>query len=86
MIPDRFPSELRDILLPGNIVRIWYDEGNPNNELRHIRAIVDEVWIVYRVWGKRKRRWFYDIDSWFSFYLAWRDGFVKIEKRGSVAS
>ena len=85
MIPGELPSELRDILSPGNTVRLWFNEGNPNNELRHVRAVVDDEWIVYRFWRKHKRGWFYEVSHWLYFYLCWRDGFLKLKRRGNAS-
>ena len=60
-------SMLRELLIPGNKVRIFYYKGNPNNCLLHIRAIVDNNWIVYKVWSKQKKYWVYLVNhiSWF---------------------
>ncbi len=52
---------------PGEKYRLFYDKGNPNNELVHIRAIVDEEYVVVRYWLRRKRRWCYRVENmlWF---------------------
>ncbi len=68
-----FSQELRDLLRPGKAVRLFYNEGNPNNEIRHIRAVVDDEFIVYRVWTPR-RKWMYYITGYYGFLLAYRDG------------
>lgn len=51
-------------ITPG-VYRLRYWPGNPHNGLLHVRAIVDEEWVVYRQW--RRLRWDYRIEhtSWF---------------------
>lgn len=50
MIPEsEYPLELLELVQPGNSIRVFYNPNNSNNEIRHIRAIVDEAHIVYRV-------------------------------------
>jgi len=67
-LPDKF-------LRVGAKVRVFYNDGNPNNELRHIRAVVDGEYIVYRVWGHR--RWRYRIEWAYTFFLLWKDGRIQ---------
>ena len=43
--------------------RIFYNKGNPNNQLIHVRAIVDKEYIVYKTWFKRKQYWRYSVDN-----------------------
>lgn len=62
-------ANLDDLLQIGNAIRVHYGENNPNNETRHIRAIVDGNQIVYRVWSKLKQRWIYHITSRYEFEL-----------------
>ena len=59
-------SELNDLIQPGKTVKIFFNEGNVNNHVAHVRAIVDGKYVVYRVWLKH-RRWDYRMDhiSWF---------------------
>ena len=65
--------ELPDGLIEvGTKVRLFYSAGNRNNEIRHIRAVVDGDQIVYRVW--RRGAWKYRIEWAYAFYLAWKDG------------
>jgi len=61
-------------LQPGVKVKVYYNENNINNQIRHIRAIVDTDWVVYRVWSKRKRMWCYRIDHIYAFELLKEDG------------
>jgi hypothetical protein len=64
---------LDEMLQPGQKIRVFYGEGNINNEIRHIRAIVDDDFIVYRVWSKRKG-WMYRISHKYDFELRYEKG------------
>ncbi len=75
-----WPPELLDMLQPGKKVRVFYYPGNVNNQLRHIRAIVDEEYVVYRVWSRHKRRWVYRIEWLYQFNLAWENGRLSAAK------
>lgn len=46
---------------PGATVEIYMGEGNPNNEVRYIRAIVDDEWVVYRI-RTQNYEWQYHVD------------------------
>ena len=50
-----------ELLQPGQVVRLYFQENNRNNALYHIRAVVDEKWVVYRKWSKRKQSWQYNL-------------------------
>jgi len=45
----------------GDKLRFFYQEGNINNCLYHVRGIVDETCIVVRWWAKNKKRWEYKV-------------------------
>ena len=47
----------------GNTIRIYHNKKNPNNKLMHIRAIIDDDQVVYRVWNSHKRGWMYAVMS-----------------------
>lgn len=51
----------------GKTYRIFYNHGNVNNQLIHVRAIVDINWVVYRTWSRRKMTWRYRVEhtGWF---------------------
>lgn len=66
------PDELIEV---GAKVRVFYGKGNPHNELRHIRGVVDDEYIVYRVW--KRFHWSYKMEWAYAFYLAWKDGHLK---------
>lgn len=69
-----WPAELLEMIQPGKKVRVFYYPGNRNNQLRHIRAIVDEEYIVYRIWSRRRRGWLYRVEWLYQFYLEWESG------------
>lgn len=80
MYPEPFPSDLAAILRPGQRVRL--NEPQKWNKLSdspvlHILAVVDNDQIVYKTWGTHKRRWLYDVEWSYWFYLLWRDGNIK---------
>lgn len=59
---------LNNLLQVGKSIRVDFGHGS-GKEVRHIRAIVDDDQIVYRVWSKFKQRWLYHVDSRYSFFL-----------------
>lgn len=72
----RYRQEMLDMIQPGKKVRLFYSEENPNNQLRHIRAIVDDEYIVYRVWSSGKQTWRYSVDWVFGFKVVFDAGFL----------
>ena len=72
-----YSQELIDMLQPGKKVRLFFYEGNLNNELRHIRAIVDDEYIVYKVWWSHKQYWHYKVEWIYSFVLFFENGHLK---------
>lgn len=53
----------------GDKIRFDYGEGNRNNRLYHVRAIVDDQYVL-RHWSRSKRRWIYTIESLYFFQLS----------------
>lgn len=47
----------------GESYRVFYNEGNSNNKLIHIRAIVDDKYFVYRYWVNPRKGWVYKLES-----------------------
>lgn len=70
-IPDNPKKTLDEMLQPGKKVKVFYGEKNINNETRHIRAIIDEEYIVYRVWY---RSWHYRVEHRYDFELKYESG------------
>jgi len=58
---------LREKLKPGSKWRIFFNEGNINNHLAHIRAIVDDEWVVWKIWVRG--HWVYKVRHIHYFYL-----------------
>lgn len=61
---------LRELLQPGNALRLFFYEGNHQNKLLHIRGIVDGL-VVFRWWDVGRQNWQYSIEPayWFSLYM-----------------
>ena len=72
-----YPPEFLDMIAPGCVVRQEYDPDNINNQVRHIRAIVDDDQVVYRVWNTRTQRWLYRIESCYGLWYEWQQGVLK---------
>jgi hypothetical protein len=58
-----------NMMIPGNTIKIFFNENNINNKTIHIRDVVDDDMVVYRFWSRPKKRWRYDIDSMYYFKL-----------------
>jgi len=61
----------------GDVWRINFGKGNPNNAVIHIRAIVDEDYAVWRVYNRHKKRWDYEIKHNYTLCLLDSDGFLE---------
>lgn len=64
----------------GSVIKVIYSDDAINNEIRHIRAIVDTDQVVYKVWNKRMQVWKYHVESIFGFYLLFERGFLTVHK------
>ena len=73
LVPDQFPDEFLDLIRPGVVVAVYYGDHDPNNEDRHIRAVVDDQ-VIYRVWKRSAKRWRYEAYWIGGFYRLWRAG------------
>lgn len=54
----------------GDTLRFFYQEGNPNNRTVHVRAIVDDDYIVIRQWSRRRQRWIYTVEDRLYFEIS----------------
>jgi len=70
----------RRAIRPGHRVSVFYGPGNINNETRHIRAIIDDDWIVYRVWSPARKSWRYSVSWLYEYQLGMESGAMRIEK------
>lgn len=66
---------------PGSQWRLFYGPGNINNRLYHVRAVVDEEWVVVRWWRKNRNEWFYQIISIYSWQTSINLGHLTLDKR-----
>jgi hypothetical protein len=78
---DEIDTSLPDYVRPGATLRLFWGEGNPNNGLIHIRAIVDGENVVYRKWSRRKG-WRYVVEWSYWFRLLDENGRVTVVKHG----
>lgn len=46
---------------PGMRLRFDYGPGNTDNRLYHVRAVVDDSYVVVRSWYRERRRWHYSV-------------------------
>lgn len=70
---DDYKALLKE-MVPGTSWHINYGEGNPNNQLIHILAIVDGEYIVYKTWFKHKQRWHRAVQWVYYYWLAHKSG------------
>jgi hypothetical protein len=63
---------LDEMLQPGQKIKEFYGEGNINNRTLHIRAIVDDNAIVFRVWAGGT--WNYHVSSRYNLEYKYEKG------------
>lgn len=44
-----------ELLQPGKKIRLHYSDGNVNNKVLEVRAVVDEDYIVVRTWRETRK-------------------------------
>jgi hypothetical protein len=76
-MPDAYPPEFLALLAPGVALRLDYGPDNVNNKIRHIRAIVDDDEVVYRVWSYRRQRWAYQVEDRCGLWYEWQHGYLR---------
>lgn len=59
----------RAIMRPGRKVRLFFQEGNHNNGILHVRAVVDDDWVIVRRWSRRKQAWVYQVECIYLYVL-----------------
>ena len=47
----------------GDKIKLNYGDKNINNCILHIRAIVDNDYIVFKKWNSNKQRWDYGVEN-----------------------
>lgn len=65
-------STLPELLTTGTKLRLYYNPGNINNRIMHIRARVDDNYIVSRTWARG--RWSYEINHVYFFIIHMKQG------------
>jgi len=73
---DGLPVQLQEMLVPGKKLRIFYNKGNINNKVVHVRAIVDDDKVVCRWWHKHQGRWVYDVLDLYKLWLMYDLGVI----------
>lgn len=66
-------KNLKRLLKSGNKVEMFFNEGNRNNKIIEVREVVDEDYIVYRVYDDEKEEYDYHIQYVYFFYLCDRE-------------
>jgi len=66
-------------LAAGQTWRIFFSQDNPNNRTVHIRAIVDDEYVVSRTWSQRKQYWIYDCQHASYFDALFEHGALKLK-------
>ena len=62
-------KEVKNKLKVGKKYKIDYGKNNSNNKVIHIRAFVDDEYVVYRYWSRRKNRYYYLVEWFYGLYL-----------------
>lgn len=78
------PKTLDEMLQPGNKVRQFWNEGNINNALLHVRAIVDDDYIVTKEWWQGKRHWHYKMEHRTWYEMLHKDGVLTYAGRSDA--
>lgn len=73
----RKKMELDKLLVPGTSFSVYYNKGNLNNRQVHVRAIVDDEYVVYRVWFKSKGYFRYNVERIHYFDVLLRNGRIR---------
>ena len=61
----------------GDKLRYFYNEGNINNCLKHVRGYVDEH-LILRRWSKRWQTWMYEVKPIWEIEIS--EEYITIEK------
>lgn len=65
---------------PGKTLARYYGPDNLNNATLHIRAIVDDNQVVYRMWVQRRRMWDYRVVALGDLYYMWEYGTLGVTR------
>jgi hypothetical protein len=70
-------KEVLDLVKVGNKLKVFYNEGNSNNETIHIRGIIDKDQVIVRKWINHCKDWKYRIEWIYWFEILLKDKQVK---------
>ncbi|HMN30825.1 MAG TPA: hypothetical protein PKE45_21910 [Caldilineaceae bacterium] len=68
---------LLELLRPGESVRLNVGPRHAIKQVAHIRAVVDDTQIVFRVWNRRRRVWDYRVEHLYYFWLLANGGHMR---------
>lgn len=72
-------TELREMIVEGAVVELYYNEDNPSNEIRHILAVVEgygPAQVVYEV--QAFGRWYCRVLPLYQFQCDFEGGFIRV--------
>lgn len=69
-----YPQEFMDLIQPGKELKLFYGEGNINNQIVRIRAVVDEVQVVFCAREESVKIWVYQLGHIDGFWYKYRQG------------
>jgi len=64
------------IIEAGKSYRIFFNEDNINNKKIHVRAIIDDVQIVYKYWSRNRQGWIYQMEHKYYFDNLIRNNYI----------
>lgn len=71
-------------LAVGQTLQVNFGKGNPNNRTAHVRAIVDDEYVVVRRWSARKRYWQYEVEHASYYEAIFKAGHLKVKPNNQV--
>lgn len=75
-------QDLANLIQVGKSLKIFYGEGNLNNRVIEIRAIVDDNQVVIRQWSKKD--WRYSVEDRHYFEIVHKMGCLTLSgKKGA---
>lgn len=79
---DRWAQIMEHMPAVGDSFRLFYNAGNMHNRVIHVRAIVDDEYIVLRYWSKRRGYWIYQLEDVIFFHVN-REHLTKIKSKSN---
>jgi hypothetical protein len=72
---DNWEQELKEfskLIVPGRQLK-------DKTYLYHVLGIFDDEWVAVKYFGKNKRRWFYEFENMYHYYIFYKDGHLTIK-------